>query len=360
MSTLTRINGIQHLGVGTPNLVQSWKWYKSHFGLDIPMFDSVAEAELMKVYTNDKVVNKRAAMIINIQGGCPIEVIELKSEKCQELPRPIELGDLGINAGIVKTNNLKNAIKGFKRLGTPLTNGEVQLPNQECAVYLTDPNSLLFQVIESNDRFWNGPHFTNGVAGCIIGVQNIEQTQAFYGKLGYDKVVYEAEGVFDDFKGLPGGEHTFKRVRLTQGNAAGGGFGEATGKTWIELIQRLPNHGEFIYKDRIWGDQGFVHLGFDVKGMPGVEKEFTAIGHPFTCDSSNNLHMGKTRVHCTYIEDPDKTLIELIEVYKVPILEKWGVFLDVQKRNPLKPLPSWMLKAMRFNKIKDNYFEKNP
>jgi hypothetical protein len=43
----------------------------------------------------------------------------------------------------------------------------------------------------------------------------------------------------------------------------------------------------------------------------------------------------------------------MIEVYKVPIIEKWGVFLNVEKRDPMKPLPDFMLKALRFSRIKD-------
>ncbi|MBM3428679.1 MAG: hypothetical protein FJX95_07850 [Bacteroidetes bacterium] len=63
--------------------------------------------------------------------------------------------------------------------------------------------------------------------------------------------------------------------------------------------------------------------------------------------------MGNTKVHCVYIDDPDGILIEMIEVYKVPIVEKWGVYLNVEKRDPLKPLPDFMLKALRFSRIKD-------
>ena len=60
-----------------------------------------------------------------------------------------------------------------------------------------------------------------------------------------------------------------------------------------------------------------------------------------------------TRVHCTYIDDPDEAWIEMIEVHKIPILEKLGLFLDVQKRPASQPLPKWMLHALRFNRIKD-------
>jgi hypothetical protein len=63
--------------------------------------------------------------------------------------------------------------------------------------------------------------------------------------------------------------------------------------------------------------------------------------------------MGNTKVHCTYIDDPDKTWLEMIEVHKVPIIEKWGIYLNVEKRPADKPLPDFMLKALRFSRIKD-------
>ena len=59
-----------------------------------------------------------------------------------------------------------------------------------------------------------------------------------------------------------------------------------------------------------------------------------------------------TRVHCTYIDDPDEAWIEMIEVHKIPILENLAV-PGCQKRPASQPLPKWMLHALRFNRIKD-------
>ena len=69
------IHGIQHLGVGVPNHEASWKWYRKFFGMDIPLFNDEAEAPLMTIYTKGKVISKRAAMILNIKGGCAMEVV---------------------------------------------------------------------------------------------------------------------------------------------------------------------------------------------------------------------------------------------------------------------------------------------
>ena len=54
-----------------------------------------------------------------------------------------------------------------------------------------------------------------------------------------------------------------------------------------------------------------------------------------------------------YCEDPDGTLIEMIEVYKIPIIEKLGLYLNVEKRAASQALPNWMLKALKFTRVKD-------
>jgi hypothetical protein len=48
----------------------------------------------------------------------------------------------------------------------------------------------------------------------------------------------------------------------------------------------------------------------------------------------------------SYIEDPDGTLIEFVEAYKLPILKKLGWYLHLEKRNPNKALPNFLFKAM--------------
>jgi hypothetical protein len=39
-----------------------------------------------------------------------------------------------------------------------------------------------------------------------------------------------------------------------------------------------------------------------------------------------------------------------VETKKIPILKKLGWYLDLKKRQPEKPLPRWMLKALKFNR----------
>ena len=46
----------------------------------------------------------------------------------------------------------------------------------------------------------------------------------FYALLGYDEVVFDKSGVFEDWSNIEGGTSQFRRVLLTQKNPSGGGF----------------------------------------------------------------------------------------------------------------------------------------
>ncbi len=350
------INGIQHIGVGVPNHAESWKWYRKNFGMDICFFNGAAEAALMQIYTKNEIINKQAAMIANLHGGCAMEVVSPISFTATHAKTKFELGDLGIFFASVKSSNLQSAFQFFTKNDTEVLGDMESSPIGSESFFIADPNGLLFQITEAKEWFVNPKKkVMGGPTGVGIGVSDIENSLKLYSDiLGYDKVLFDEIGIFEDLKHIPGGSKKFRRVLLTQSNKPGGGFAKMTGTTYIELFQAFDFSPRKIYENRLWGDIGFVHLGFDVRGMNELGVELASKGFGFTCDTDNALTMGKsTQVHCTYIEDPDGTLIELIEVFKIPIIEKLGVFLNVEKRDPKTPLPDFMLKAMRFARIKD-------
>ena len=220
--------------------------------------------------------------------------------------------------------------------------------------FIKDPYGNIFQIVESNDWFSQRGDDTGGVYGAILGVSDIEKSKEFYRKiLGYDTVVWEDEGMFNDLGSLNGGRSNFKRAILTHSEARKGSFSPLLGASQIELVQNLDQPGENIYRNRFWGDLGFIHLCYDIVGMKALQEECEAAGHPFTVDSANSFDMGEAAGHFSYIEDPDGTLIEFVETHKIPILKKIGWYLDLRKRNALKPLPRWMIKSMALNRKKD-------
>ena len=349
------IHGIQHLGVGVPEHAPAWKWYRQFFGMDIPLFNDEAEAPLMTIYTEGKVISKRAAMVLNIKGGCAMEVVCPSTFKATHAKVDHQLGDLGIFIGQVKSPDVSKAFDFFKKNKADLVSDIKTTPYGWKTFYVKDINGLLWQIIPADDFYTNHPTVTGGTAGCSIGVSNMQKAIKFYSLLGYDQVLFDETGNFDDWSEINGGKENYRRVLLTQQNPSGGGFSKLAGKSYIELVLDTSDRSaQKIYADRLWGDIGFVHLGFDVRNMQALGEKLAQEGHGFTCDTKDVLSMGEsTKVHCTYCEDPDGTLIEMIEVYKIPIIEKLGLYLNVEKRLPSQPLPNWMLKAMKFARVKD-------
>ena len=181
----------------------------------------------------------------------------------------------------------------------------------------------------------------------------MEKSINFYQKiLGYDKVLYDAVGAFNDFAVLPGGNKEMRRVLLTHSETRKGAFSQLLGKTFIELVQVYNKPKRSIYENRLWGDLGFIHLCFDMVGIDSMREYCKANGHPFTVDSAQSFDMGEAAGHFSYIEDPDGTLIEFVETHKIPVLKKIGWYLNLRKRQLDKPLPKWMLRALRFNRVK--------
>ncbi len=349
-----RINGLQHIGVAVSDMDRALRFYRKFFGLDIPFFDSIQPAPLMDIYTRNTTITKRASMVMNLQGGCAIEVIRPTSFEPVKATQPVQMGDLGVFITQVKCKNLKASHRFCKEQGASGVTSIEMDPNGRETFYIQDLDANYWQFVQGDSWYTNSGHHSGGVIGCTTGVSNMDAALKLYGELlGFDEVIYDKTANFSDWSELPSGDQRFRRVLLSQSNQPGGGFARVTGKTYIELVQALERSPNYIFEDRIWGDTGFAHIGFDVKGMNALGVDLAAAGYGFTCDSRNALSMGNTKVHCTYIHDDDRTLIEMIEVYKVPIIEKWGVFLNVEKRDPLKPLPNFMLKALRFSRIKD-------
>ncbi len=232
--------------------------------------------------------------------------------------------------------------------------------------FVKDPYNNIFQVVEGHSWFRMERGKSTGASfGAIIGVSDIEKARIVYsGILGYDTVVYDKEGVFEDLNCLPGGEKTFRRVLLSHSKPRLGSFSRLLGPSVMELIQVKDREPRKIFNNRFWGDLGFIHLCYDIKGMNALRLECENKGFAFKVDSTNTLKtdtfdMGEAAGHFAYIEDPDGTLIEFVETDKIPILKKLGWYLDLRKRDPQKPLPDWILKTLILGRVKEKHLVKN-
>ena len=347
------ICGIQQVGIGVKNAEEAWKWYRKVFGMDIKVFEDTATAKLMKHYTNGMECNRYAALAMNMEGGGGFEIWQHTAM----VPKPpyfdVKLGDCGIFICKMKSRDIKKSYRGHQAMGLSILGGLLPDPIGNLHYYLKDPYNNIFEVIEENINYMNQDSFTGGVAGVVIGVSDIEDALKVYSEiLQYDSIVYYKTDFFEDFEELPGGKKKYCRILLKH-KPRTGPFSKLLGPTQIELIQCLDRTPQKIFKDRIWGELGYIHICFDINGMDLLKKECEDKGFLFTVNSANSFDMGDTAGHFSYISDLDGTPIEFVETHKLPIVKKIGWYMNLKGRDPQKSLPDWMIKTLRFSRVKN-------
>lgn len=347
------ISGIQQIGIGVANASEAFHWYRVHLGMDILIFEDVAEATLMKHYTGGKAEARHAILSLNLKGGAGLEIWQFKNRTPQPNPS-IQVGDLGIFATKIKSDNVKASYDFLRANRVKLISDVKKDPEGKEHFFFHDPFGNIFEVVKSNEWFSDNRFHVGGSVGCLVGVGDIERSKKFYKEiLGYDQVVYDMQGFFDDLANLPGGKNKLRRVLLRHHSKRMGAFSKLLGDSEIELLQVLDREPKKIYEHRFWGDLGFIHLCFDIHGMAALKEKCKQHGFSFTTDSSTSFGMGEAAGHFSYVEDPDGTLIEFIETHRIPIIKKIGWYLSLKKRDPRQSLPSWILKSLRFNRVKN-------
>ncbi|HOO99563.1 MAG TPA: VOC family protein [Bacteroidales bacterium] len=352
------IAGIQQIGIGVKNLGEAWKWYIDHFGMDCRIFEDEAEAKLMLPYTGGEPRKRHAVLALNLQSGGGFEIWQYKGREPLPLDGEISPGDLGILACKIKVKNIDEAYKFYSDRKVTLSAEMLEDPAGEKTFFVKDPYGNLFQMVERNSWFMNENKISGGSYGAMIGVSDIDRALPVYSDiLGYDEISYDHTGTFTDLAGLPGGSGLFRRVLLKRSQPVTGPFSKVFGPSEIELIASSGKPGRKIFEGRYWGDLGFIHLCFDISNMDELKSYSTAKGFPFTVDSKeshegNSFDMGEAAGHFSYITDPDGTLIEFVETHRIPLLKKLGWYLNLKKRDPHKSLPDWMVKTLRFSKVK--------
>ncbi len=353
------INCIQQIGLGVPDKDRGFHWIRKTFGMDIPIFDDEGKPDLMVRYTGNEVQRRHAILAVNLQGGSGFEIWQYLSRKPLAPAFTLTLGDLGIFIAKIKAPDVDAAFSTLRGSGVEIIGRVSRDPGGKAHFFMKGPFGNIYQVIDDAHWFKRSGWVTGGTCACLIGVSDMDRSKPFYTDiLGFDTVLYDEEGVFDDFTALPGGGDRIRRVLLVPSQEPQGAFSRLIGPGQIELVQSLDRKPKKIFEGRYWGDLGFIHLCFDVHDMLSLKKKCDKKGFPFTVDTYtlNNgepFDMGGATGHFAYVEDPDGTLIEFVETYTIPIIKKLDWYLKLHKRNPAKPLPSWKIKLLSLGRVKD-------
>lgn len=344
------ITGIQQCGIGTKDAHEAALFYKNLLGMKCLVFDDVAEATLMKKYTGNEVQRRRAMLTMNLQGGGGLELWQFLNRSPQASSTPILFGDIGIYAIKIKTENVAAAHHFFSARKDCTVSPILSNTIGEDHFWLNDRFGVVFNIVKAREIFNNNGTVCGGVCGAVIGVSNLKTSLPFYKEfLNIHQELYAVNKTMS----APF-ENTDRQVNsalLLKPMETTGAFAELLGSVEIELIEATDIPGKKIFENRYWGDLGFIHLCFDVLNMDVLKERATNFGYAFTVDSATSFNMEAAGGRFCYTEDPDGTLIELVETHKVPILKKMGWFLNLRNRTNKKPLPAWMIRTMGFNKV---------
>ena len=349
------IAGIQQVGVGCMNFNEAWKWYIEMFQMDVRILEDDTVAERMLPYTGGKAQKRHACIAVNLQGGGGFEIWQYSERTPQPIGFEVQVGDLGIFAAKIKSHDPKafrqQLAAKYDKVG-PL----VQMPDGTDTFFVQDPWDNYFQIVKDSSIFINQHTLGGGIVGAMMGCTDIDKTASLYRDLlGYDTVVYDKTGCFEDLQFMKGGDQQYRRLLLTHSKRREGAFAPLYGNSTIELVQALDRTPRKIYEGRYWGDPGFIQICFDVTNMRELEKRSNALGYPFTVDSckdDGHFDMGEASGHFTYIEDPDGTLIELVEAHKLTIMKKPHFAIDMLKRDRKKAFPKFFFRLMGLYKVK--------
>ena len=345
------ITGIQQIGIGVKNLQESTLFYKDIFGLDVLIFDDTSDAHLMTQYTGGKVYNRQAVLTMNLAGGGGFEVWQYNNREPQESKHTIKYGDLGIYAAKIKCRDINEAYSFLAKKSNLIISALQNDPIKNRHFWVKDYFGNCFNVVQGYEWFKNSLAPTGAVTGAVIGVSNMEKSILFYSKfLGITEIVYDVNGIYsnnDLFRNI-----NCRRVLLRKKVTGNGAFNKLLGTVEIELVQSFEGDSNKIFKDRFWGDCGFIHLCFDVLNMDGLIKHAASLAIKINVDSQESFAMANASGRFCYTEDPDGTLIELVETHKIPIFKKLGLYLNLKKRNQQKPLPDWIINLLSLSKVK--------
>ena len=347
------ITGIQQAGIGVQNACEAKYLYRDLFGMNVLLFDDIADASLMQKYTGNEIHRRRAILSLNMQGGGGFEIWQFTSREPTQYCDQTAIGDIGIFGIKLKSNDIKKSYTALTNNRHVTVSALFISPNNTTHFWVKDAYGNNFNVVENSQSFKKTGGLCGGVIGATIGVTDMNRSLNFYVNiLGIDTVIYDKTGPIEDKPPNDNPGQVYRRVLLSKTAAREGAFSRLLGDVQIELIEVKDASPKKIFSNRYWGDCGFIHLCFDVINMDGLKQHTCQHNINFSVDSADSFAMGDSAGRFCYIEDPDNTLIELVETHKVPVYKKFGLYINLKKRKSNKPLPDWMVGLLGLNKIK--------
>ncbi|MGB0166419.1 MAG: VOC family protein [Luteibaculum sp.] len=309
-------SGVQQIGIGVTDAEEAFKWYSQQLNFGLRLFDDVAQASLMAKFTGGNAEERRAILSLHPHGGGGLEIWQFLNRSPRKSP-PIVPGSTGILGAVIgscPTHILKHNILWEGSLGL---------------------NDLYGNVFLAGSDLENGKC---GIRGAAIGVSNKEKSEQFYCDILGFKKVREEEVLWQNQVG------TVSYLQLEVKQAL---FSHLLGNMELRLVHFPSAIHEQLFTGRFWGDCGFIHLCLETPNMGSFKNWCKQHNLEFAVDSEASFGMSDSSGRFGYIQDPDGTLIELVETHKIPLSKKLNWYLDLAKYKE-KPLEKWKLKLFNW------------
>jgi len=310
------ITAFQHAGMGVQDTDRTYEFYRKLMGFRVKLSDQTTYLEEMAPIIG-AVVEMRALMAANLRGGAVIELIEHTSTRPMEPPQPVQWGDIGYLELGLKAFKLDQLYLDLKSRGveflTPVRSMELSTGGRERYAYLRDPDGLLLQLVEVEG---GKKPAVGGVRHVAIGVSDLEKARDFYRDvLGFGDVLHEFKGRMPELDEVTGGKEMELAVlgHRPQGESAFPLLERAI----VKLVHTPGYKGKAIFEGRRWGDIGLMEMAFDVSDLAGTVNGLISGGAELY-HTPTHVDMGSgTTASFSYIKDPDRNLLEMVEVEKV-------------------------------------------
>lgn len=285
--------------------------YAVNFFTDLFELDSDSGLQFTDKENSDKNETFDTKELYSQEGGASIQFVQIDSEKIiNPKPNLLQIGIIGIK---IKSSEINRSFFHYRNKNlASLTTIRVK-PLYHKHFHLVTQN-FLFQIKADDSDFFGFFNKKNGgVKGLILGVKDIEKSKEFYKKvLGFNEIIYEGQGKFEDFEGLNGGNNIFKRAIVKQSNQTDNKFKNYFGITEIEFLQVI-NKEQLIQKNT--NEVNPYRFGFTSVDNSDIIGNYIELG--YDCEVSGNEE---------YIEisDPDGITITC----QKKAIKKRATFLD--------------------------------
>ncbi|NOY69262.1 MAG: hypothetical protein GXP53_07180, partial [Deltaproteobacteria bacterium] len=185
--------------------------------------------------------------------------------------------------------------------------------------YLLDPNGLRIQLVEDIRPGDEKPKKSEiqGVVHVGLGVSDMDRSIAFYSdNLGFDRMLFSFTGHMPEMDPVTGSAQEMKTTILER-CAPVSRVASLLRPGIIKLFEVPGRKGAHIFANRRWGDIGCMEFCMDVFDLEGTINALKRKGiKPYLKPVDVDMGSG-SRGKVAYIRDPDKTIIEFVEIETV-------------------------------------------